>query len=102
MIRAQIEKFYQSDRWKRKREQVLRRDGYQCQEAKRYGKRVQAEVVHHALPLEDFPEYRLCMWNLVSLSRSAHNEMHDRDTNTLTEKGKWLARKVALQNGIEI
>ena len=51
MTREQIEQFYQSGIWKRKRAMILRRDGYMCQLSKRYGKRVEAEVVHHIFPL---------------------------------------------------
>ena len=32
--------FYKSTKWKRKREKILRRDGYMCQVSKRYGKRI--------------------------------------------------------------
>ena len=48
---------YKSKRWRRKRESVLRRDGYQCQISLRYGKRVEADTVHHILPADKFPEY---------------------------------------------
>ena len=83
--------FYKSKRWEKKREKILRRDGYMCQEAKRYGKAVEATTVHHAWPLEEYPEYAWADWNLVSLSAKAHDEMHDRRTGKLT--GKGLAMK---------
>lgn len=79
--------------WWRLRELALRRDGYKCREAARYGKRVEAQVVHHIWPAEDYPEYAYCLWNLVSLSASAHDEMHDRKTRKLTAKGlAWKNR----------
>ena len=42
---------YKSKRWIHKREAILRRDKYQCQLSKRYGKIRQAEVVHHIFPV---------------------------------------------------
>ena len=80
-------------RWWRLRELALRRDGCRCREAARYGKSVEAQVVHHIWPAEDYPEYAYCLWNLVSLSVSAHDEMHDRKTRKLTAKGlAWKNR----------
>ena len=59
--------FYKSTRWKAVREAVLRRDGYMCQESRRFGKMRPADTVHHIWPLEDFPEIALAPWNLVAL-----------------------------------
>lgn len=85
--------FYKTGRWKRKRASILRRDGYLCQYSLRYGKRVDADTVHHCWPLEDYPEYALCSWNLISMSNAMHNKMHDRTTNKLTELGEMLKNK---------
>ncbi len=71
----------------------MRRDGYTCQISKRYGKRVPAEVVHHIYPVDEYPEYAYCLWNLISLSRSAHNKLHDRENNKLTAEGVALMRR---------
>ena len=80
-------------RWQTIRLQALRRDGYKCREAARYGKQVQAGVVHHIWPAEDYPEYAYCLWNLVSLSVEAHDAMHDRKTRKLTALGlAWKNR----------
>ncbi len=84
---------YHSKRWKKKREQILRHDKYLCQYSKRYGKRIDANTVHHIYPVEDYPEYAYCDWNLISLSGVMHNKMHDRNTNKLTELGEELKRK---------
>lgn len=64
-----------------------------CQISKRYGKRVQAEVVHHIYPADEYPEYGFCLWNLISLSRAAHNRLHDRNSNALTYEGIALMRR---------
>lgn len=80
-------------RWRRLRQRALKRDGFRCREAARYGKSEEAEVVHHVWPAEDYPEYAYCLWNLVSLSKSAHDAMHDRTTRKLTALGlSWKNR----------
>lgn len=80
-------------RWQALRARALKRDGYKCREAARYGRQVQAEVVHHIWPVEDYPEYAYCLWNLISLSASSHDAMHDRKTRKLTALGlAWKNR----------
>ena len=76
--------FYRTGVWKKKRLNVLRRDEYLCQECKKYGRRVEAKVVHHIKELEDYPELRLTSSNLQSVCAQCHNKLHP-------EKGgrKW-------------
>ena len=81
---------YKSKRWLRLRERVLKRDNYLCQYYSRYGRMVTANTVHHIFPAADYPEYQWSEWNLVSLSTEAHNMMHDRDGDALTDEGKRL------------
>ena len=89
-------------RYQRLKRQALRRDGYRCQEAKRYGRSEPATTVHHIWSVEDFAEYAYCLWNLVSLSSSAHDEMHDRKTRKLTAKGiAWKNRTPPPSGGEE-
>lgn len=85
---------YKSTRWRRLRERVLRRDKYLCQENGRYGRRVEATTVHHVWPAALYPEYAWCEWNLISLSATAHNAMHDRETDALTELGEAWRRRI--------
>lgn len=101
-MQKKVDPFYKSRRWQKLREIVLRRDGYQCQIARRYGRQVKAEVVHHIFPRKDYPEYQYCSWNLISLSSEAHNKLHDRMTDTLTEEGMQLLKRTARKRGIEI
>lgn len=98
----QADPFYKSSRWRRRREMVLRRDGYQCQYAKRYGKIVPADIVHHIFPRDKYPQYQWELWNLVSLSNEAHNRMHNRQTDELTEEGMELLKRTARKKGIEL
>lgn len=71
-----IEDFYLSSQWRRKRELILRRDGYRCQECRRYGRITQATTVHHIQHLEDRPDLALVSSNLVSLCMKCHNLAH--------------------------
>lgn len=84
---------YKNRKWIEKRKHILKRDGYVCQESKRYGQIVEAQHVHHIYPVELYPELRLENWNLISLSQSQHNEMHDRNTRAITKKGLYWQRK---------
>ncbi len=84
---------YKSKRWELKRERILKRDRYMCQDSKRYGRRIDADTVHHIWPAEDYPEYAWRDWNLISLSSKVHNKMHDRVTNKLTALGEELRRR---------
>ena len=91
--------FYKSPRWKRLRAAILRRDGYLCQESKRFGKMLAATTVHHIYPREKYPEYQWEPWNLISLSARAHDELHDRNTGELTAKGKALLYRTVKTRG---
>lgn len=81
---------------------MLRRDKFQDQEAKRYGKIKPADIVHHIFPKNDFPQYAYEPWNLISVSRVTHNTFHDRETDDLTEKGMELLRRTCRKQNIPI
>lgn len=68
--------FYNTTKWKRKREKILKRDGYMCQECRRYGRRVEATTVHHIKHYDEHPELGLVDSNLVSLCTACHNKAH--------------------------
>lgn len=76
---------YESPRWKRKRASILCRDGYQCQECRRYGRMREADVVHHIKHADEFPELAYTDSNLVSLCTACHNKAHP-------EKAKKMGR----------
>lgn len=81
-------------RWQKLRLRILRRDGYLCQESRRYGKLVEATTVHHVWPAEDYPEFAYSEWNLLSLCEEAHEKMHDRKTRKLSPLGeRWRKKK---------
>lgn len=95
-------KTYKERRWVKLRKSILERDNYLDQYLKRYGKFKNADIVHHIFPVEDFPEYQYCPWNLISLARSTHNMMHDRDTDRLTDVGIELLLRTARKQGIAV
>ena len=67
---------YHSFKWRKKSEKIKRRDGYQCQWCKRYGKNIPAVVVHHIKEADEYPELAYTDSNLVSLCRACHNKAH--------------------------
>ena len=85
---------YQTPRWRRLRERILRRDGYLSQEALRYGKRVEANTVHHVWPAEDYPEWAWEPWNLISVTIKEHKGVLHNLDGSLTEAGiSWQRRR---------
>ncbi|MEM5669925.1 HNH endonuclease [Bacillus cereus] len=90
--KQQKRKFYDSGEWKNIREQVKKRDNYECQECKRNGgvrvdtneysesakrKKIQL-VVHHIKELEHHPELALEIDNLETVCVDCHNKEHGR------------------------
>lgn len=77
-----MENFHGCGKWKRKREKILKRDEYICQECKRYGRHdadgmpIKATVVHHIKEYEQYPELGLEDSNLISLCAGCHNKKH--------------------------
>ena len=67
---------YTSARWKHKRDKILRRDGYKCVKCKRYGKSVEAKIVHHIKEADAFPELAWEDNNLESVCMACHNRLH--------------------------
>ena len=81
------DEFYSSTRWKHKQKQILRRDRYQCQECKKYGRLKSAELVHHIVEIEENPQLALADSNLISICRSCHNKIH-KDKGTRSNQSK--------------
>lgn len=85
---------YNSPRWRKLRQSVLYRDSYTCQYFKRFGLIRQAHTVHHVIPVRERPDLQWESALMVSLSAEAHNKMHDRDSDNLTDEGKALANRI--------
>ena len=94
------DQFYRSTKWLKKREHILKRDGYQDQLEKRAGKRVPAEVVHHIFPREQYPEYQWDDWNLISISRETHRSLH-LYSGILSPLGEMLKKETAKKHNVK-
>lgn len=81
---------YHNTRWRKKREHILRLDNYMDVLDKRYGRITEATTVHHIYPAKEYPEYRYCDWNLISVSQKTHNMLENRQTGELTALGRQL------------
>ena len=98
----QADPFYKTKAWKELRARALRRDKYTDQLLIREGKRRNATTVHHALPRDRYPEYEMCLWNLVSVTDETHEALHSRQFGTLTQEGELLMQEVADKNGVKL
>lgn len=74
--------FYKTAVWINKREDILKRDNYECQRCKKLGKlTIDQDVIleiHHIKHLEDYPELALEDSNLITVCKSCHNFYHKR------------------------
>ena len=78
-----VSKFYKSAIWGHKRQEVLKRDNYECQRCKKekkvntgddgHGKGL---VIHHKKHLKEFPSLALKKENLITICESHHNQLH--------------------------
>ena len=81
-------KNYSTRRWGKKREAILKRDGYKCMECSRKNITTSATMVHHINPADRYPDLFLANENLISLCDECHNKMHDRKHKTLSKLGR--------------
>ena len=72
---------------------ILKLDGYTDRIEARYGRRTEADTVHHIYPAEEYPEYAFENWNLISVSAKTHNTFHHRETRELTAAGRQLMNR---------
>ena len=81
---------YNTEAWRRKRQKILRRDGYRCQICKRYGRIREAVEVHHIKHADEYPELAWVDSNLVSLCHACHNAQHpEKGQKGLAGRGKY-------------
>ena len=93
-------KKYGSERWKKKRNRILRRDKYIDKIEARYGRTVEATIVHHIFPADEYPEFFWTDWNLISVSRATHQKLHNKD-GSLSDFGEELRRRTGEKNGLK-
>lgn len=100
LTEKQCNAFYWSRKWKHKRDEIFRRDHYECQmcvqrikqaakdgtQLHGYDARIHRAVcVHHIKELKDHPELALDNDNLISLCHKCHDRVHDRDGEHLSQ-----------------
>lgn len=103
MTQGSRDPFYESERWRKKRALILKRDGYQDIVARDFRGVIRpADIVHHIFPREDYPCYEWCNWNLISVSTRTHRELHQQFTGGLTKLGRVLMKQAALEQGIKL
>lgn len=82
MIHKETDPFYKSRAWRKARISALMRDNFLCVEcvaanAKGVRRRPHAaEMVHHVLPIKEYPDLALELSNLQSLCNACHNRLH--------------------------
>ena len=80
LVKEDVSKFYNSTAWKRMREQILRRDNFECQHCKKKGKvTTQNLQVHHIKEVKQYPELGLEPSNLITICARCHNLEHDKN-----------------------
>lgn len=94
--------FYLSQRWRKLRAAILKRDGYIDQLDLRNGEKHQADTVHHIFPRDKYPEYQWQSWNLISITASNHELLHNRATGGLSYYGEKLMEETADKRGIPL
>lgn len=89
----QRKKIYNSKAWKDKRQEILRRDNYECVWCKEQGKVTVRDrdvlEIDHILEIERAPELVFEDSNLRTLCRGCHSKRHKRNKENRFPKNKW-------------
>ena len=103
MKNVQHDDFIWSEQWRRKAHSILRRDGYIDQYIlKTTGRMIEANLVHHILPRDEFPQYAMEDWNLISLNKRTHSRIIHTIKGKLTNEGRKLMMETAFKQGIKL
>ena len=103
MKNVQSDEFIWSEQWRRKAHSILRRDGYIDQYIlKTTGRMIEANLVHHILPRDEYPQYAMEDWNLISLNKRTHSRIIHTIKGKLTNEGRKLMMETAFKQGIKL
>lgn len=103
MKNVQSDEFIWSEQWRHKAHSILRRDGYIDQYIlKTTGRMIEANLVHHILPRDEFPQYAMEDWNLISLNKRTHSRIIHTIKGKLTNEGRKLMMETAFKQGIKL
>ena len=89
----EADRFYVCGEWKKKREEILSRDNYDCQRCKRNHEASTATTVHHIKHLKDYPELAFDDDNLESLCSDCHNLEHPEKFKEYIKSKRWNDEK---------
>lgn len=103
IAKGNTDKFYNSTDFDIAREKVLARDKYKCQfflgkwnDGKHFPdkiKIVDANTVHHIIPIKERPDLALDINNMISLSFEAHEIIEERHRWTWRKRKKLLTKE---------
>ena len=103
IAKGNTNKFYNSTDWDELREKVLKRDRGKCQfflgkwndeiHFPDKIKIIDANTVHHIIPIKERPDLALDINNCISLSFEAHEIIEDRHKWTWRRKRKLLTKE---------
>ena len=96
IAKGNTDKFYHSTEWNIVREKVLNRDKGKWNDGKHFPekiKMVDADTVHHIIPIKQRPDLALNPDNCISLSFEAHEIIEDRHRWTWRKKKKPLTEE---------
>lgn len=85
-----LKAFYDCAKWRKLRQQAIKRDHYECQMCRKLGRHHKVENVHHIKEVKDRPDLALSLDNLICLCIEHHNEVHERYMTTEEKKQKKL------------
>nr|DAX89298.1 MAG TPA: NinG recombination protein [Caudoviricetes sp.] len=85
--------FYQSKEWRDKRDEILKRDNFECQKCKGKGRYSKAITVHHIKHYKKYPSLALTDSNLISLCNQCHNEEHPEKLKELIKNKKPIHKE---------
>ena len=96
------ERFYEHREWRRKKQEVLKKFHYECQECKKQNKLTRATIVHHVKHLRRYPSLALSDYyydkegkqhvQLMPLCFQCHEKIHGRGKKEIEDKWndeKW-------------
>lgn len=81
--------FYTSPLWRRKQQQVLKQQNYECQRCKKKGLVTKAVTVHHKEYLRRYPELALEDENLEAVCDKCHYDEHHRRKQRFINEERW-------------
>ena len=92
-------RFYHSREWQAVAAAVRARAGYADEVAKASGRLVPGAIVHHIYPVDERPDLRLSLENLIFVSARTHKEIHDAYSKNPRAKKEMQARLIAIRAG---